>query len=81
MYEVMYNLFIYKVRIIVYVYLKINCNIYLILIYIILFFKEFIVLMFFCFFRGVFYNNFKLLVDKEKVFDIFLYVLDYIMNG
>lgn len=37
--------------------------------------------MFFCFFRGVFYNNFKLLVDKEKVFDIFLYVLDYIMNG
>lgn len=37
--------------------------------------------MYFCFFRGVFYNNFKLLVDKEKVFDIFLYVLDYIMNG
>lgn len=63
-----------------FIYLKINCNIYLILIYII-FFKEFIVLMFFFFFRGVFYNNFKLLVDKEKVFDIFLYVLDYIMNG
>lgn len=34
-----------------------------------------------CLPRGAFYNNPKLLVDKEKAFDIPSYVLDYIMNG
>ncbi|XP_048735832.1 uncharacterized protein LOC125651303 [Ostrea edulis] len=31
--------------------------------------------------RGAFHNNSKLLVDKQKAFDIPTYVLDFIMNG
>lgn len=81
MYEAMHNLSIHKVRTIVHVYLKINCNIHSILIYTILSFKEFIALMSTCLSRGAFYNNPKMSVDKEKAFDIPSYVLDYIMNG
>lgn len=40
-----------------------------------------ILLFFFFFYRGAFHNNSKLLVDKQKAFDIPTYVLDFIMNG